>query len=105
MAGDLVLTRHSVELVVEAQLEKGHGRKTSVFGIIGAHLPPIPSHIKEKDTHLLSFFNSANAADDDFITPFKCHHLSNTVRDTRVVDVSGKEIHFTSHNIQCITTK
>lgn len=46
---------------------------------------------QRKDIHLLSFFNSANAADDDFVTPFKCDHLSNTVWATRVVDISGKQ--------------
>lgn len=56
VASDLVLTLHSVKLVVETQL--------------------------------LSFVNSANAADDDFVTPFECDHLSNAVRSTRVVDIS-----------------
>lgn len=40
------------------------------------------------ETQLLSFFNSANAADDDFVTPLKCYHLSNTVRGTRMIDIS-----------------
>lgn len=42
-------------------------------------------------TNLLSFFNSANADDDDFVTPLKCYHLSNTVRGTRMIDISEKE--------------
>lgn len=43
------------------------------------------------DVYLLSFVNSANAADDDFVTPFKCDHLSDTVRGARVVDISEKQ--------------
>lgn len=49
------------------------------------------SPFKEKYTHLFSFFNSADAADDNFVTSFKCDHLSNTIRGTGMIDISKEQ--------------
>lgn len=42
-------------------------------------------------THLLSFFDPSNAADDDFVASFKGDHLRHTVGGTGMIDVSEEE--------------
>ena len=49
------------------------------------------SPFQEEYTHLFSLFHSANAADDDFVTSFKCDHLSDTIRGTRMIDISAEQ--------------
>lgn len=90
MASDLVLTLRSVKLVVETQL-RGGKKRNDMSSVTAAYFTLLHLNKKVVLTHLLSFFNSANAADDDFVTSFKCHHFSNTVWGTRVVDISVEE--------------
>lgn len=76
--------------------------------VIAFHIQTYSALSVIRDTHLLSFFHPADAADNDFVTSLKCDHLSSTVRGTGVIDISeeaNKTMFYMAHEMLSITVR